>query len=101
MAMQLSEDKLELYLFTDANKICYELIDNGIVFENQFDALTKEICEKKQNHLSELFSQKLELEINPGFDKITNNFFFFDADRYTIHEAVEKSISYQKSCGNY
>lgn len=52
------------------------------------------------NEIVELLSRKTELEVCYGYDSQTNNFVFYDENKYNMEEAIKKSISYHKSQGN-
>lgn len=94
-------DKLSLYLDNDIDMICDELYKNGIVYESQFKSLWSMVCKNNASEIVELLSEKTELNILYGYDDKTKNFMFYDEDRYTMKEAIKKSILYQKSQGNY
>lgn len=94
-------EKLELYLKKDIDMICYELCKNGMVYESQFKSLWSMVCKNNAFEIMELLSKKTELDILYGYDGLTKNFMFYDENRYNITEAIKKSISYQKSKGNY
>lgn len=94
-------DKLELYLNDNLEEMCNELYNNGIIFEYQFERLISMVCKNNAPQIVELLSKRTELEIRYGYDDQTKNFMFYDENRYTMKEAIEKSILYQKSQGNY
>lgn len=93
--------KLELYLSDNLEEMCNELYNNGIIFEYQFEKLISMVCKNNAHEIVELLSKRTELEIRYGYDNQTNNFMFYDENRYTMKEAIKKSIAYQKSQGNY
>lgn len=93
-------DKLELYLSKDINVICNEFNQNGIVFESQFDSLISMVCKHNSLEMVKLFSRECGLQISYGYDKETCNFFYYDETKYTMNEAINASIIYQKSQGN-
>lgn len=94
-------DRLELYLKDDLEEMCNELYDNGIIYESQFERLISMVCKNNAHEIVELLSKRTELEMRYGYDDQTKNFMFFDENRYTMKEAINKSISYQKSKYNY
>lgn len=94
-------DKLELYLNDNLGEMCNELYNNGIIFEYQFERLISMVCKNNASQIVELLSKRTKLEIRYGYDDQTCNFMFYDENRYTRNEAIKKSISYQKSQGNY
>lgn len=94
-------NNLELYLNDDLDKMCNELYNHGIIFESQFDKLISMVCKNSSPELVKLLSEKTQLNIRQDFDDQTRYFLFYDVDRYTRKEAIKKSISYQKSQGNY
>lgn len=94
-------DKLGLYLKNDLDMICNELCENGIIYESQFKSLWSMVCKKNAPEIVKLLSEKTGLEIFYDYDDQTCNFMFYDENRYTRNEAIKKSVSYQKSQGNY
>lgn len=94
-------DKLELYLKDDLEEMCNELYDNGIIFEHQFDSLISMVCKNNTSEIVKLLSEKTQLNIRQDYDNQTKNCLFYDLNRYTRKEAINKSISYQESKYNY
>lgn len=94
-------DKLELYLSNNLEEMCNELYNNGIIFESQFERLFSMVCKNNADEIVELLSKRTELEICYGYDEQTKNFMFYDENKYTMKEAINKSISYQESKFNY
>ena len=94
-------DNLELYLNDDLDKMCNELHSHGIIFESQFDKLISMVCKNSATGIVELLSERTQLNIRQDYDEQTKYFLFYYVNRYTRKEAIKKSISYQKSQGNY
>lgn len=94
------EDKLELYLKDDIGDICDELCENGIVYESQYKSLWSMICKHNSLEMIELFSRETKLNIFYVYDNVTCNFVYYDTEKYSREEAVQKSVQYQKSHEN-
>ncbi len=93
-------DQLDLYLKNDIDMICYELCINGIVYESQFKSLWSMVCKKNSYEMTKLFSRESGIDISYAYDNVTCNFVYYDTHRFSMREAMEKSVLYQKSFFN-
>lgn len=87
---------LEDYMSSDIKDICMELVLHGIVYETQFQSLSTMVCKKNAFDLSQLFSRKTQLDIYYDYDNSFKVFVFFDTNRFSRNDAVEKSMQYHQ-----
>lgn len=85
------KDDLERIMDPDINKICYDLMKNGIIYDSQFHSFYSKLCKYNEQSLCDLFSDKTGLDIISIYDDITTNYVYFDRDKFDFETAIKKS----------
>lgn len=90
-------EELEEYMLPDLDAIHAEFLKNGVIFDGQFKTLSHEVCNNNLMELTDLFFDKMDLDIWYEYDVTSDGFVFYDTEKYSREEALRLSLDYHRT----